>query len=203
MEFHGSVLFFRYQTDGIRSIWLFFEVPDQWNSIDLVIEISKCFAFLHFEYEVSWTAFLASGTPQQWISREKTEKKLSKNYFSLLKKWRFLENHLTTKWWKEKWQPGLPPGNIRALISAVRWHLRKILGISRIANLENLETFFFFFLTIWVSFCGERLSECDDVHYVISSTFFSVQSVKIFIFQVDILIITIIMHLSLHKSQMT
>ncbi len=59
MEFHQSVWFFRSR---------------QWNSIELVIEISKRSALLHFDYELGWTTFLASGTPQQWMSRGKNWK---------------------------------------------------------------------------------------------------------------------------------
>ncbi len=78
MEFYQSGWFFRYQTNGIPSIWLIFE--------NLVIEISKCSAPFHFEYELDWTAFLASGTPQQWISRKKTWKNdLKKIIFPYLK----------------------------------------------------------------------------------------------------------------------
>ncbi len=81
MELHQSGWFFRYQSNGIPSIWLIFQVSDLWNSINLVIEISKCTAPLHFKCELSWTAILASGTPQQWISREKTEKITFKKLF--------------------------------------------------------------------------------------------------------------------------
>ncbi len=42
-----------------------------WNSIELVTENSKLDSSLPFEYELDWTAFLASGTPQKWISRGK------------------------------------------------------------------------------------------------------------------------------------
>ncbi len=74
MKFHQSIWYFRYQTNGIPLIWLIFQVPDQWNSINLVVEILKHSAPLHFEYELRWTAFLTFGTPQQWISRKKTRK---------------------------------------------------------------------------------------------------------------------------------
>ncbi len=57
-----------------------FQVPDKWNSIDLDIENSKCNVPLTFEYELSWTAFLACGTPQQWISRGKWKKDFQKNF---------------------------------------------------------------------------------------------------------------------------
>ncbi len=41
---------------------------------------------LHFEYELGWTAFLASGTPQQWISKGKSEKNnFQKIFFLYLK----------------------------------------------------------------------------------------------------------------------
>ncbi len=59
VEFHWSVWFFRYQTDGTPTMCLIFQVPDQYNSI----EISKRSASLHFEYELGWTAFFAFGTP--------------------------------------------------------------------------------------------------------------------------------------------
>ncbi len=42
---------------------------------------------------------------------------------------------------REKW-PRPPLGNIGTTESAARWHLWKILGISRITILENLEIFF-------------------------------------------------------------
>ncbi len=42
-----------------------------WNSIELVTENSKWDAPIPFEYELGWIAFLASGTPQKWISRGK------------------------------------------------------------------------------------------------------------------------------------
>ncbi len=87
MDFHQSGWFFRYQTDGIPSIWLIFQVPDRWNySINLVIEILKRSAPLHFEYELGWTAFLDSRTPQQWISKRKNWKNnFQKNIFPYLK----------------------------------------------------------------------------------------------------------------------
>ncbi len=66
-------------------IWLIFQAPDQWNSINLVIEILKRAAPLHFKYELGWTAFFVSGTPQQWIPRKKPEKITFKNFFSYLK----------------------------------------------------------------------------------------------------------------------
>ncbi len=59
-----------------RSGW-FFKCQARWNSINLVIEISKRSAPLHLVFELGWTAFLASEIPQQWISR----KKLWKNNF--------------------------------------------------------------------------------------------------------------------------
>ncbi len=96
MEFHRSVWFFRYQTDGIPSIWLIFQAPNWWNSIDLVIEISKHSASLHFGYELGWIAFLASETPQHWISREKTERITFKK--SLLENWRFLPDYVIEEW---------------------------------------------------------------------------------------------------------
>ncbi len=76
--------------------WPTFQVPDRWNSTDLVIENSKWDATLPFEYELSWTAFLVSGTPQQWISRKKYWKtNIQKIIFDDLKidAFRFLDNH--------------------------------------------------------------------------------------------------------------
>ncbi len=69
------------------------QIPDRWNSIDLVIENSKRDATLPFGYELGWTSFLASGTPQLDFKEENSEKRLSKNFFSVLENWRFLENH--------------------------------------------------------------------------------------------------------------
>ncbi len=92
MEFHQYGWFFRYQTNGIPSNWLIFQVPDQWNSINLVIDISKRSVLLHFEHELGWTEFLISGTPQQWISRKKTEKITFKKIFFITWNWCFLEN---------------------------------------------------------------------------------------------------------------
>ncbi len=42
-----------------------------WNSVELVTENSKWDALLLLEYELGWTAFLTSGIPQKWISKEK------------------------------------------------------------------------------------------------------------------------------------
>ncbi len=54
-----------------------------WNSIELVAENSKWDASLPFEYELGWTAFLASGTPEKWISRGK----MTEKWFSRLASW--------------------------------------------------------------------------------------------------------------------
>ncbi len=94
MEFHQSDWFFRYHNNGIPAIRLIFQVPDRWNSINLVIEISKHSAPLHFEHGLCWTAFLAFGTPQQWISiKKKCEKITFKKFFSLFENWRFSKNY--------------------------------------------------------------------------------------------------------------
>ncbi len=55
--------------------WLTFQVSNQWNSINLAIEISKHSTPLRFKSELGWAAFLASGTPQQWILEKKNLKK--------------------------------------------------------------------------------------------------------------------------------
>ncbi len=76
-------------TRAIPSIGLIFQIPDQWNLIYLAdffkcqtdwipliwsLKFQKCSAPLHFKYELGWTVFLASGTPQQLISRGKNWK---------------------------------------------------------------------------------------------------------------------------------
>ncbi len=79
-----------------RSGW-FFQVPDGWNSINLVIEISKHSAPLYFEYELGWTAFLASGTHSAIdFKKKKTEKTTFKKLFFPTWKMTFLENHPRT-----------------------------------------------------------------------------------------------------------
>ncbi len=85
MEFYQSDWFFTYQINEIPSIWLIFQVPDQWNSINLVIEISKRPASLLFEYELGWTAFLDS-------RKKQLKKYLSKNCFFLLENWHLSKN---------------------------------------------------------------------------------------------------------------
>ncbi len=55
---------------------------------------------------------------------------------------------------------------VKVPTSAVGWHLQKILGISKIAILENFEIFL---LTIWVLFCRKIQKKYDGVHYIISS----------------------------------
>ncbi len=69
MEIHQSGWFFRFS--GSPAIWLIFQWLDWWNSINLVIEISNRSASFNFKSELGQTAFLASGTPQQWIPIEK------------------------------------------------------------------------------------------------------------------------------------
>ncbi len=61
--------------------------------------------------------------------------------------------------------------------STARWHLQKILGISRIAIFENVEHFF----DNMVSFCRKKQNKCDGVHYIISNALRSIHLVKIFI----------------------
>ncbi len=64
MEFHRSGWFFRYQTNGISSITLIFQVPDLWSSIDLA-DFSSI-RLMEFRWSGHWN-FQTLCIPPLWV----------------------------------------------------------------------------------------------------------------------------------------
>ncbi len=75
-------------------MWLIFQLPDRWNSINLVIEISKCSANSPFWVWIGLNCIFGLWDTSAVDFQKKTPEKITfKTFFSLLENWHFLENH--------------------------------------------------------------------------------------------------------------